>query len=136
MHQRSREEGSKYPQNIFGMLIEACIVIWNSLLLLQVGSVCDDNEVLEVSGIYNNHQSNLLADVNSHSVAAEVRKRKAIFVQAYRQHPFCCDASQSKLYQPFQTSQTPDFHCLALSLGSSRSAVYALFERLQKLQTE
>jgi hypothetical protein len=49
-------------------------VIRNSFLLSQVGSVNDENEVLEVSGIHNNHQSNLLADVNSHSVAAEVRK--------------------------------------------------------------
>jgi hypothetical protein len=46
----------------------------DSCLVSQVGSVYDDREIQEASRIHGNDQPNLLADLNSHSVAAEVRK--------------------------------------------------------------
>ena len=98
MYRRSGEEGSEYSQNIFGKLIRVYTVIRDSCLVSQVCSVYDDKEVLEVSETHSNGQSNLplVADVILHSAAAEARKRKVVFIQAYRQHPFRCDASQGK----------------------------------------
>jgi hypothetical protein len=71
---------------------------WDSRLVPQVGSVYDDTEIQEVSRIRGNGQPSplLVADSNSHSVAAEVRKRIVIFVQVYRQYPFRRDASQGQ----------------------------------------
>ena len=63
-------------------------------------------------------QPNLLADVNLHSVTAQVRKWKDVLVQFYRQHIFRCDSSQG---QPFQLSSSIG------SLGPTSSAISGTF---------
>ena len=54
--------------------------------------------------------------MNLHPVATQVRKRKVIFVQLYRQHTLHCNASSGRLLQQIQSRQ---FLKKCLSSGTS-----------------